>query len=303
MLRRVENLRHSTADPVVRAAAMAYYGLDPRHGVTEVAPTLERVRDSMDDTPVQPQHRLLLASAITELALRPRETPKRRSRAIRAARRLLLPFDEWTDGSIGKDVDVDTAVGARRLNETGRIISDSSKSTRVEAARMNAHLLEQLIAASTNDSLKREQREGSLGQAFRQSVLCLLSGPEAAERGLAAYGAFERQDTNVTYVPEGRYQWSVTVESDGTDLPVGEYRVQPTLGLAGNGMKLHPDLAVVSAVVHLGDNPYMNERLAVGRAILDGTDCAVEQGLNNVVHVLEQTGPVASARIVFPNAA
>lgn len=80
-----------------------------------------------------------------------------------------------------------------------------------------------------------------VGRAYELGT-CLLTN--ALHSSLLAFPALRRQDINRHPVDGKPYSWDVSVESDGTVIKEGQYRVQ--VKSSGNPTQYHPDIHILN---------------------------------------------------------
>jgi hypothetical protein len=83
---------------------------------------------------------------------------------------------------------------------------------------------------------------GETGYAYELGI-CLLGN--AMEPSILAYPSLLRQDINAHPIAGKAYKWDVTVESDGTVINEGQYRVQVKSSTNAGREAYHPDIHVL----------------------------------------------------------
>lgn len=235
-------------DRIVSHVADSYMGLDPRLTPRD---THRQLKDwlSMFDG-----HRHIMSSAMGVEAALGIAHMATRKRMLAAAKQSL---GEHAVAGIREPSG--SLIRKNRIANVAGLLSTRQLNNRLYQGESSA-LLHALFDVHRSLSTRPGAMDGYggniAGALMEQTVLCLLHEPSA---GMVAVPSFLRQDENEWSEEGKKVRWDVTVESDGSTVPEGQYWLQAKRGARDSKMNgYHPDIIVVSGTKHFGDSEDIN---------------------------------------------
>ncbi|HSH18030.1 MAG TPA: hypothetical protein VK978_01465 [Candidatus Saccharimonadales bacterium] len=255
----------------IKEASAAYYRLDP----ATFAPkdTLLEMHDRAKSAggPVAAR---LAAALVLELSRHPEVYPEDRYDYVREAQRRYeyrKPSGEYRLQHFNDDM-----VRAHMP----LFVNDNTAAARSAAVHDTADLLrDRRRQWAVKDPTVRH---GDLGYDYEIGA-CLLTN--ALQPSLVAYPSLPRQDNNLREVDGHKYRWDVTIESNGSVIEKGQYRVQVKSSLNESNDNYHADIHIL----RLGRILPQRSDIHLLPELLEGEDACYGQILNGASsYILDQ---------------
>jgi hypothetical protein len=274
-------------DRVLAGRTVVDYGaISPLLSAQDVFPRLQRWLDIFRNSS-DPKHEVFAGSISVEAAVGAPHAKVRKTFLAQARRHLgdcsLDDIANPSDSLIRKN----RVFGVTDLLATRRL---TSTEYRVKQLQLLSQLDDRRRTAETGSTPYDSGQLGRFsGAVMEQTVLCLLHDPA---RGIVAVPSFMRQDENNWLLDGKKYRWDVTVESNGREVPEGQYRFQAKLdGRYRGDSSYHPDIIIVSGSKHLGENHAIGAIHQAVSSIIEGDVRPVSGYQDVLLGIMSDHGP------------
>ncbi len=271
------------------AASAQYINLHPKTDSAELH------RELKDLLPIvsrieSPGFQLTTGSIAIEASLGAHSNIERKN-LLRKANKTL---DTWLNNESGRTT-LATVQGARLRNLSEALITRKLPGE-AYAASLSSNLAHLVRGIRYDRVYNQGERMGILGMIMEQSVMCLTTDEE---NGLLAVPSFTRQELATTHVDGKNYRWDITIESDGSTVPAGQYRAQVKRAPPAKVIdEYHPDILMIVGTEHLGEDRYDFTSLPAANAILDVNTPQVNAYKDTLFDLMSRSGP-ASENLSF----